>query len=156
MTRKVGWWMLTLALDPGGTSGYALLTDDGSVRACGNWKPEDIDVAMEHMIRAVNRSGHELEIVIEQLAVGRQGPLATTLAYVTRTIDNIVALYDLPVYRFPPGEWKTSSAGRLPLGVDFWDGQTLTPHQKDAIRLGRYRLQRRSKKLQSRERWTDE
>ena len=148
--------MLTLAIDPGGTTGYALVNDDGSVRACGNWRPEDLDLGLDGLIRAVNRQGHALEAVVEKLAQVRPaGKLGDTLQYVVKTTNKVLALYDLTVHVITPTEWKSSASARLEIGIDQWDGELLTQHQKDAIRIGRYWIAQ-GKRASRRARWRDD
>lgn len=136
--------VLTLSLDPGITTGWALLDDKGAILGSGNWKPEELDEGLEYVIRQVNRQGLELEAVVEIMAVGRQGPLAVQLEYVRMTIDRIVVqTFGLDVSRYAPGEWKTSRvAARADLPAK-WDGLGLTQHQKDAVVMGRYRIHKR-------------
>ena len=146
--------MYTLALDPGVTTGWALLDEKGQVLDCGNLKPDDLIDALDGLIRQVNRTGHELECVAERLAPGKQGPLAMTLRYVVTAIHHVVKeTYGVNLVEYQPGEWKNSRHGRIDTGFVTWDSAPLTQHQKDAVALGRFRIAKRGRAMPP-ERWT--
>jgi hypothetical protein len=135
----------TLALDPGLTTGFAILDDNGAVMGCGNLDVAVLHEGLDQVIRTVNRTGHEMEVVVERIAVGRQGKLQLSLSYVLVTIDHLISLYGLTRHDYTPGTWKTSAIARLDVGYIRPDGKTLTPHERDAIGLGRYRIRKRGK-----------
>jgi hypothetical protein len=136
----------TLALDPGITTGWALIDDDGRLEGCGNFLPEDLHDGLDFLIRKVNRTGDELEVVQEHLAYARMsGSLGINLRYVLEAIDRvIVGCYDLKRVFVTPGQWKTSAVAAQSR-PEKWDGQPLTQHQKDAIGIAWYRLSKRGR-----------
>lgn len=131
-----------LSLDPGITTGWALLDPEGKIAGTSVWGTHEIEVSLDQIIRRVFSSGHELTVVIEQMpSVGGLGQLAAKLEHVRRTILKVVVdNYELkPVY-VPPGVWKTSRvANTMKVPYQFQDTPLLV-HQRDAIRMGRYAM----------------
>lgn len=131
--------MTTLSLDPGVTTGWAVLEDDGAVRDTGNWRPEDLKEGLEGIVLKWVPD----DVVVEVFPLAASGQLATTLREVVATITEVLTDYTLAVDRVTPGVWKTSSVEPSPKAID---GEKLTPHQRDAIRMGRYHVRHKDRR----------
>lgn len=138
MRRKHAW----LALDPGLTTGWALVEDDGSNAGCGNLDHADLRRQLDTLIRSSHASGFWLTVVIEdQPRVGQMSALGKQLRDVWQTIGAVtVETYELPIRVVTPGVWKPSREARLAKIPRKWNGKTLTPHQRDAIRMGLFAI----------------
>lgn len=125
---------MILSIDPGVTTGWAVLTGDGAVVESGNLKPEDVadGLAAILMRRAIQA------VVVEKFPVGASGGLSDTLRDVVLLIDAVLLGARLRPERVTPGVWKTSSEPKV-------TAPGLTQHERDAIRMGRWFL-RRSRK----------
>jgi len=133
--------MIVLAVDPGITTGWALLTEDGEILKTGTLGVGDADVfrSLEEIIRTMHHQKQTVEMAIEEFPPQR-GALGAQLALVVAKVDLAWQTYDLRTRKFTPGEWKTSAVGLsgLPPGMP-----RISQHEKDAIRIGRYYLSRR-------------
>lgn len=136
MRRKHGW----LALDPGLTTGWALVEDDGSYTGCGNLDSVDLRRRLDTLVRSLHAAGYWLTVVVEdQPRVGQMSALGQQLRDVWEAIGAVVVeTYELPVRVVTPGVWKPSREARLARLPRKWRGQTMTTHQRDAIRMGLY------------------
>lgn len=125
-----------LGLDPGITTGWAVLADDGKVFGHGTFVEENIEEGLDRLVRGMHRSSRRLSVVIEDMpAAGRMGDLAHRLERVRGIIkDIVVEVYDLPVTYVPPGEWKTSRIAKLA------SPKASTQHEKDAIIMTAYAI----------------
>ena len=129
--------MILLSLDPGVTTGWAVL-GRYDIYDCGNLLDEDLRVSLIGVIEKWAPS----EAVVELFPLSAQGQLATTLRHVVYTIEELLLDYGIPTTGYAPGQWKTSSAPKSP---DTWDGTRTTTHQRDAIRMGKYHLSRKDR-----------
>jgi hypothetical protein len=77
---------------------------------------------------------------------GHYGPLGTKLEAVRRDIAEIVVeTYEIPVTPCAPGEWKPSRVAKTTKVPGRWKKSPLMTHQKDAIRMGRYVIDKRGR-----------
>lgn len=131
--------MIVLAVDPGITTGWALLTEEGHVFKTGTIAQGSIFAHLEEIIRSLHHQKQTVEMAIEQLPPS-PGALGLALQEIVEKVDLAWQTYDLRTRKFTPGEWKTSAVGLsgIPPGLP-----RITQHEKDAIRIGRYYLSRR-------------
>ena len=137
---------LWLCLDPGITTGWAVLDETGKVLATSVWGTAELKVSLDVLIRQVFTSGHELEVVIEKMPqTGGLGLLGQKLEVVRREINDIVSeTYELPVTYVLPGTWKPSRVARTTKVPGRFKGTPLMTHQRDAVRMGRFTIDRRA------------
>ncbi len=126
-----------LGIDPGVTTGWALVDDSGALQASGNLPEEHLRTSLDDLVRHLHRGGLRLDAVVENMPrVGGMGPLATRLEEVRRAITDVLEeIYEIPTQRVAPGEWKTSRVAR---GTKFLRGKKMTPHERDAARMAMY------------------
>ncbi len=135
MTATYGW----LCIDPGITTGWALLDANGDILGTSVWGTAELEVSLDAVIRTAHLSDMTVTVVIERMPPGRLGLLEQKLASVKRTIDRIVRdTYELEVVEVLPGTWKPSRVARTTKVPPTWQGTPLMVHQKDAIKMGRY------------------
>lgn len=136
-----------LAIDPGITTGWALLADDGAVMGTAVWGTHELREALDLLIRQAYSAGYALDVVIEEMPnTGLNGPLGKKLEWVRNQIKWVVSeTYELPVHRILPGVWKPSRVARTTELPRTWRDEPLMTHQKDAIRMGRYAISVRPK-----------
>jgi hypothetical protein len=139
-----------IALDPGISTGMAVLDWDGELRASTTWGTEELATSLDALIRGLHLTDYVVEVVIEAKPPGSYGHLGAKLDEVRRRIDYIVReTYELPVTVLKPSEWKPSDAAKSAV-VKGWRfaGTPMTTHQKDAFRMGRYAVERRRATLE--------
>ena len=136
--------VLLLSLDPGVTTGWALLRRrDKAVVGCGNLGVLDVGPCIDRLVRCSYRGGNKVEAVVERMPTPTGGELATQLDFVRRTIDHwLHEVFEVPTEYVLPGTWKTSRVAATIELPPVWDGTALTTHQKDAITMGQYVLRR--------------
>jgi len=129
-----------LALDPGITTGWALLDDEGRLRGTSVWGTAELKEALDILIRMSFTAGYTMTVVEERMpSAGGLGELARKLEAVRADIRKIVEeTYELPVIWVTPGEWKPSRAARMTKTPPKFNGTPLMTHQKDAIKMARY------------------
>lgn len=139
-----------LALDPGITTGWALL-DPNSDEILGSsvWGTGELKDTLDLLVRKCFTAGMRLTAVVEKMPnTGKMGPLGQKLEEVRRDIyGTITDVYEIPVRVVAPSEWKPSRVARLgkPKLPKKFNGSPLTPHQRDAILMGRYVIDREEK-----------
>ena len=102
-----------LCLDPGITTGWALLAEDGSILGTSVWGTAELRESLDLLIRKTFTSGYSLAAVVEEMPPGAHGPIARKLEAVRRDIEVIVCeTYEIPTARITPGEWKPSRVAR--------------------------------------------
>lgn len=124
--------MFILSIDPGITTGYALI-EDGTLKESGNILYEDL----EDSILAFYRDQQDLAVVIEETPT-------PTMSRLDKSLKEVVGwMYQ----SFPsavwisPGVWKQNrSIINLSIPILSPEFGTPSPHQKDAYRLGMYFL----------------
>lgn len=136
---------MILALDPGLTTGWAVIDEKGKVVGTGNLRPEDVEESLDYIIRLFNRNRTKATVVVEDFPPQGTGDLAGRLNEVLRSIDKVLEVYEIKAQRVTPGVWKTSAQGIAPVLLKEWEGMPLTAHQKDAIRMAKYVLARSKK-----------
>ena len=139
-----------LALDPGITTGWALL-DPKSDEILGSsvWGTGELKETLDLLVRTCFTAGMRLTCVVERMPqAGKAGPLGAKLEAVRRDIMYVVQeVYEIPTRTVAPSEWKPSRVARLgkPHLPKKFNGSPLTPHQRDAILMGRYVIDREAK-----------
>ncbi len=129
-----------LCLDPGITTGMAVIDADGELRASTVWGTHEVREALDILVRALHLSGYSITVVIEKMPPGSYGQLARKLEKVRADIAMVVEeTYELPVVMIPPSEWKPSRVAKT-VNIKGWrfGGTPMMTHQKDAFRMGRY------------------
>lgn len=134
-----------ICLDPGISTGMAAISDpDGYLIATATWQPDNLRVSLDTLIRALHLEGFRLTAVVEQMPhVGKNSQLERDLEAVRHDIVDVLDIYDLLVLRITPGEWKPSRIAKTAVIPKEHDGKKLTVHQKDAIKMGAYALERK-------------
>ena len=126
-----------LGIDPGVTTGWALVDDSGALQASGNLPEDHLRTGLDDLVRHLHREGLlRLDAVIENMPrVGGMGRLAKRLEDVRRIITEVIEdVYEIPTQRVAPGEWKPSRVARE---TRFGRGK-MTPHERDAARMAMY------------------
>lgn len=133
-----------IALDPGITTGMAVLTDpDGYLVATTNWTQDNLGQSLDVLIRHLHLEGYTLHAVVEQMPRSG-GRSEDALDQVRRTIhETLVEVYEVPTIYVAPGVWKPSRVARTAVLPKEWDEKRLTTHQKDAIKMGCYALEKK-------------
>ncbi len=133
---------LWLCLDPGITTGMALIDSNGELRASTVWGTAELKNSLDTMVRALHLTGYNITVVIEKMPPGSYGQLATKLEAVRKDIHRVVEdTYELPCAYIAPGEWKPSRIAKTVEVKNWrWNGTPMMTHQKDAFRMGRYYL----------------
>lgn len=149
--------LYTLGIDPGKTTGWAVLDHAGLLWDSGVWKLEDVLDGIDWVIRGVNRTGEDLEICQEVLAKGRDGELANDLRYVQVALTRIIeGTYDVSRTFVLPGTWKNHRSTQNPsLHFDSEEWKEFSVHTRDAIMLARWRMANRSPDYKPRPRFID-
>jgi hypothetical protein len=127
-----------LGIDPGVTTGVALLDEKGVVLNTFNLHSATVKDDLDEMIRRIHRSGMVINVVKEKIARVGGGELARTLEGVVHDVQEVVVdVYDLPMHEVTPGEWKSSRVAKtLRPTLD----KKLSAHEKDAICMAAYVL----------------
>lgn len=119
-----------LSLDPGITTGFAVLADDGRLLDSGNIMAEDLRCHPK-ILQFVESTG--VEVVIEPVLKPTRGKLADQLADVWGTLR----MYFPNAAVVGPGQWKQNSyIFNYPFPKERFPRPT--PHQRDAFRIGIY------------------
>lgn len=127
-----------LAIDPGVTTGWAVVADDGGVLGTGNMEEARVESTLDTLVRGMHSSGVALDVIIERMPrTGQMSELGETLERVRSHVHRVVVeTYELPTRLIPPGEWKPSRAART---TKLKRGK-YTTHQRDAIRMALYAM----------------
>jgi len=140
----VGRDVVTFSLDPGVTTGWAIIRrNTREVLGMGDLDTEELGCALDLLVRSMHRVGKDVHPVVEEVPKvgGVQGDLAVTLTYVNRCINHwLEDVFELPVEYVLPGEWKNSRVGILTPPPAEWNGRKLSAHMKDAYLLGHYQI----------------
>lgn len=131
-----------LALDPGQTTGYALLDPNGQIVRLGELRMEQLE-----QIAPLGKTKN-LEVVLELVATPTLSALDRGLAVVVAYLRQIFPKH-IEVY---PSWWKQTPVAHHHVPTE-WDGQAVSAHMKDAVRIGIYYLtilrQRECKRAES-------
>jgi hypothetical protein len=134
-----------LAFDPGVTTGWAVLAPDGRILGTGNIvSTQNLREELKDVVRNAYLARHTVpEVIVEVFPLSPTGELAGVLREVVVTLAHVLVSYHIRPEQITPGVWKTSSVRQ---SEKEWNGQTLTQHQRDAIRMARYHLRRKDRK----------
>ena len=129
-----------LCLDPGITTGWAVLDDQGQIMATSVWGTGELKTSLDLLIRQAFTSAYTLDAIIEKMPnTGRMGLLGQKLEKVRRDIMDIVEnIYEIPVTFVLPGTWKPSRVARTTKVPGRFNKTPLMTHQRDAVKMGRY------------------
>lgn len=133
---------MILAIDLGISTGYAVLYEGGdgmeAVEEYGTILTDDYP--LDAALRGILRDNVPNDIVIEDPVLTYRGPLADSL----RAVDMVARSVCPHAVHVGPAQWKPTPWGKLPLPGG------LTPHERDAIRLGFWFRQSLEARLQGR------
>jgi predicted RNase H-like nuclease (RuvC/YqgF family) len=126
-----------LGLDPGVTTGWALIDKGGKLVGHGELVEENLDDGLDQIIRGCHRAQRKVKVVIEKMPPGEVGRLSDRLAAVRAVVDDLVgAVYELPVVRVSPGEWKNSRVAKIVR----WTEKFSSQHARDAATMALYAM----------------
>lgn len=128
-----------LAIDPGIGTGWAIVAE-GAILGTGVLTPEEVETHLDAIIRGMHRAGYSLIVVVERMpAIGKLGSLAGRLNQVLFSIRKVVEqTFELTIHEVAPGEWKPSRVSRKTRVPLTFGGKKLVTHQRDAIRMALY------------------
>lgn len=127
--------MAYLALDPGITTGWALLDQGGKLLGHGTFTEDNVYDGVDKLIRGSHRGSRAVHVVIERMPPGSMGDLAQRLERVRSLISEVVTdIYELPVTYVAPGEWKNSRVAK----ITRWPDTFGTAHEYDAATMALY------------------
>jgi hypothetical protein len=138
--------VIVLAVDPGITTGWALVSDKGTIIGVGDLSEMDLGDALDALIRLTHSHNQHVEAIVERIPhTGGNGQLSLRLEIVRRTVERVLETYEVRTTHVLPASWKTSRTARtfkLPQGYeDYWHGAPeLSPHMRDAIVMAFYYL----------------
>src|SRR5690606_33205211 len=117
--------------------------DSDEILGTSVWGTAELATSLDLLIRTVFTAGMRLTVVMEEMPPGAFGELARKLERVRREILEIVQLtYEIPVIHVTPGEWKPSRVARTTKVPWKFNDSPVMIHQKDAVRMGRYVIDR--------------
>lgn len=125
--------MNVLAIDPGGTTGYAVIDERDRIIKTGNLEPADL---RRDIINLMALASH---VVVEVFPVNAHGRLHVVLRQVVNDVESACDSLGIEPTRVTPGVWKTSSIPASPKAIN---GRRLSAHERDAIRMGRWMIRR--------------
>lgn len=134
-----GEYHVWLGLDPGITTGWALVGDDCKLLASGTFDENTVYEGLDKLIRGLHRSDRTLTTVVERMPrTGGMGELAQRLERVRGLISEVTdEVYDLPTFgTVAPGEWKTSRVAKTTKVPD----TARTQHERDAYLMTCYAI----------------
>lgn len=130
-----------LGLDPGITTGFVALDDDGRLIATTVWGTAELENALDAVIRQANTADTRLTVVVEAMpSVGRMGALAKKLEAVRKVIYAVLHTYDVRIIEIAPGEWKPSRVAKTIVVPRKFNETPLMIHQKDAMKMTAYAI----------------
>lgn len=136
-----------LCLDPGITTGWALLAADGSIMGTSVWGTGELAKSLDLVIRQAFTAGYKLTVVIERMPnTGKMGVLGQKLENVRHIITNALETYELHYKLVAPGEWKPSRVAKTTVIPKRFKDTPIVIHQRDAIKMGRYIIDRMQEK----------
>jgi len=118
-----------LALDPGITTGYAVLSFDGEILDVGELQPNEVKALKSYV------GNSNLEVVIEFTPV-------PTMSKMNLKLRDVVAKLRLMFpqhHEIKPGQWKQTPVYRHNVPNE-WHGKLLSYHMRDAVRIAVYYL----------------
>lgn len=133
--------VVLLAVDPGVTTGWALVRGDGKIVGMGDLSPDELGCGLDLLVRSMHRLGYTVVSVVEDVprVGGVQGRLSVTLEFVNRTIDHwLNDVYELQVTYVLPSQWKTHRVVLTEKVATTWNGCKTSQHMRDAYMLALY------------------
>ena len=118
-----------LAIDPGITTGFALLDLDGVIVGMGEIQPDEID-----RLKLFSQNP-DIEVVMEYTPI-------PTLSEMNMVLRDVIARLRVMFPRhleIKPGQWKQTPVIRHSV-PNRWEDEPVTHHMRDAVRLGIYYL----------------
>ena len=135
-----------LGIDPGVTTGWAMIEDNGHVLGSGNLVEDELRRGLDTLIRFAHNEGHVITAVVERVPRSGVGRLSQRLGFVNGVVRELVReTYELETHEVMPGEWKPSRVART---TTFYDQPKAgrTAHERDAIRMTLYTMDREKRK----------
>lgn len=134
-----------LGVDPGVTTGWALVSDDGDVLGSGNFDEEHVKDGLDTLVRVAHNDGMALTAVVERIPrAGGASRLGHRLDYVVGVVREVLSdVYALDLIEVTPGEWKPSRVAKT---IRFSYKKGRTNHERDAIRMTQYVRERESRR----------
>ena len=131
-----------LAIDPGITTGYCIMSTDGTIIESGNLDIDDLleeeTVLDDYAVYSTLTMPTTL-VVIEEIPTFANSELGRSLRAV---IEHLTRMYPMANW-IRPTEWKSiGPISNYPVPKT-WTLRMKTPHQKDAFRIGTYYLTRK-------------
>jgi hypothetical protein len=131
--EKTSW----LGLDPGVTTGWALLDQGGKLLGSGTFDESQVFEGVDRLIRGCHRGARSVHVVVEKMPPGSAGRLSERLERVRSLIFELVTdVYELPVTHVPPGEWTNSRVAK----ITRWPQPFRTDHEHDAATMALYTM----------------
>lgn len=115
---------MILAIDPGLTTGWALVSTDWEVKSSGGLAPENLDELNPRNLPPL------IGVIIEDTPIPTYSQLDRKLQEIQSTLRS----WFPEAQWIRPGVWKNHPVAHEPLE------KSLSPHQKDAIRMAFYFL----------------
>lgn len=123
--------MVLLIIDPGVTTGLAVINEFGTVLASDNAQESELPYKLNSLIDEFlpNR------IIIEEVGTPTLSPLNQQLGRVKAFCK---VFFPLSIW-VKAADWKQTPAATMEVPLR-WKGEKLTTHQKDSIRIGKWYL----------------
>jgi len=149
--------LYTLGIDPGLTTGWAILDHVGLLWDHGEWNIDDVLDGIDWVVRGVNRTGEDLEICQEVLAKGKDGKLGNDLLYTQAALTRVIEdTYDVSRTFVIPGTWKNHRVTQVrSTQFELTEWRAFSQHVKDAIMIATWRMANRSEYYKPRPRFLD-
>ncbi len=131
-----------LGLDPGISTGWAIVGDDTKVLGRGVFSEDQVYGGLDELVRGIHRSECAVTAVIEKMpGTGKMSDLQQRLERVRRLITEIIEeVYEIPTVLISPGEWKTSRVARTT------HPNAKTQHEIDASLIALYAMLKEARK----------
>ncbi len=124
-----------LGLDPGVTTGWAIIDKAGQLVGQGDFDEEVLEEGLDELVRGIHRSQRKIVVVIERMPPGSAGKLSRKLERVRGAINRVIReVYDLPTIPVGPGEWKQSRVAK----ITRWPDPFKSDHARDAATMALY------------------
>lgn len=119
--------MVVISLDPGVTTGYAVLDLDRGRLELGDLPFEDLEEKLRYLKETYPEASVVAEVVVDSYRNRELRPLGVTISKVFEQVDWLT-----------PGEWKNSFVANI------YNPDVDNKHQRDALCIGAYYLWRKS------------
>lgn len=130
----------------------AVLDARGNLMAATTWKPDAVRQSLDVLIRTLHVGGYTTHAVVERVPrTEKASPTGVVLGKVSGDIMQLLEeTYEIPLVTILPGEWKPSRVARVTKLPPTWQEKVFTQHEKDAILMGRYVLDKIHRKPRAR------